>query len=130
LDIAGAYPPEAGLRLWQRTITLRRGQEIEIADVYELGKPAVEITLSLLTPCVVILKAPGQILLSGASLPDDRCAGGGVLTYDAGKFGFSAQEIAIGDARLNDVWGERLTRLAFTVRDPAQEDMWTFRVRA
>jgi hypothetical protein len=130
LDIAGAYPPEAGLKHWRRTITLYRGQEIEIVDHYELEEAAGEITLSLLTPCKVALEAPGQVALSESSLPDDRRSGSGVLTYDAGKFGFSTQEIAIGDARLGDVWGERLTRLVFTVRDPAQEDIWTFRVRA
>ncbi len=32
LDIAKAYPPEANLKQWQRTITLRRGREVQINE--------------------------------------------------------------------------------------------------
>ncbi|MBN1138250.1 MAG: heparinase II/III family protein [Anaerolineae bacterium] len=130
LDIAGAYPPEAKLESWRRTIALRRGQEVEIVDVYELEEPAAEISLSLLTPCTVCLGAPGQVILSEAPLPNERRAGGGVLSYDAERFALTTETIAISDDRLGGVWGEGLTRLVFTARNPAQQDTWTFRVRA
>ena len=53
LDIAGAYPKQANLKSWVRTIRLNRGKDIVITESYTLEKPAKEITLSLLTPCKV-----------------------------------------------------------------------------
>jgi hypothetical protein len=130
VDIAGAYLPEAGLKHWRREIVLRRGQKVEIVDRYELVEPASEITLSLLTPCVVALKAPGQVDLSQSPLPDGRCAGSGILLYDAERFALTTQEVAIGDERLGGVWGEGLTRLVFTAQIPAPQGTWTFQVCA
>ena len=53
LDIAGAYPPEANLERWQRTVTLQRQDAVEVTESYELSQPVEEITLSFLTPCAV-----------------------------------------------------------------------------
>jgi hypothetical protein len=50
LDIAGAYPKQANVKSWVRTIRLNRGQDIGITENYALDKPAKEITLTLLTP--------------------------------------------------------------------------------
>jgi hypothetical protein len=130
LDLAGAYPPEAKLKSWRRTITLHRGQDVEVVDGYELEEPADEITLSLLTPCTVRLAAPGQVVLSEAPLPDERRAGRGVLSYDAERFALTTEVISIADDRLGGVWGKELTRLVFAARNPAQQDTWTFRVQA
>ena len=44
MDIAGAYPPEAGLRSYRRTVTLTKGQGVEIEDVHD-GDRAAELTL-------------------------------------------------------------------------------------
>ncbi|MFN2155857.1 MAG: heparinase II/III family protein, partial [Anaerolineae bacterium] len=43
LDIAGAYPQEAGIKTWARTIDFQRGEQVEIVDLYELATPANEI---------------------------------------------------------------------------------------
>ena len=53
LDIAGAYPKQANVKSWVRTIRLNRGKDIAITENYTLDKPAKEITLTLLTPCKV-----------------------------------------------------------------------------
>jgi hypothetical protein len=130
LDIAGAYPPEAKLKSWRRTITLDRGREVVVVDDYILDEPAQQIVLGLLTPCNVGVGVPGQVILSSSSLPDGRSTGSGLLLYDADWFSLKTKEIAIEDQRLSAVWGSRLTRLAFTAQDPAQQGTWAFRVRA
>jgi hypothetical protein len=130
LDIAGAYPPEAKLARWKRTISLHYGQAVEIVDGYALSEAASEIVLSLLTPCEVEIETPGEIRLSEAALPGERRTGNGVVVYDAAKFVLATEEIAITDTRLGGVWGKRLTRLVFTVQNPTLEDGWTFGVRA
>ena len=130
LDIAAAYPPEAKIERWERTVTLHRGENVEIADTYALSKPAREIALSLLTPCDVELGTPGEIALSEAPLPGDRHAGQARVSYDAGRFIVSTEEVPITDTRLGGVWGTSLTRLVFRAMDPPQQDTWTVRVHA
>ena len=130
LDIAGAYPPEAMLESYQRTLTLRRGQAVEIVDRYTLFEPAEEIVLSVLTPCEVNLDTPGQVVLSAAPTTGGRWSGKGRVTYDADRFAAAAEEILIEDERLGSVWGERLTRVVFRAANPPQEGTWAFQIRA
>ncbi|MBL7200412.1 MAG: heparinase II/III family protein [Anaerolineae bacterium] len=129
LDIAGAYPPEAGLRSWRRTVTLRRGQAVEIRDAYDLHEPVGEITLSLMTPCEVDLGTPGEVLLSEAPILDERRSGAGRITYDADRLSVSAEEVAISDERMGAVWGSHLTRLVFRAENPPRQDTWVLTVR-
>ncbi|MBN1642140.1 MAG: heparinase II/III family protein [Anaerolineae bacterium] len=128
LDIAGAYPPEAKLAKWVRTITLQRGAHVEIADAYRLGAPAGEITLSLITPCQVDMSTRGQIVLSEAPLPGGRRTGEAVVTYDPQQFTVSVEEVPITDDRMGGVWGSSLSRIVFAAHQPALEGAWTFRV--
>jgi hypothetical protein len=130
LDIAAAYPAEAGIQSWRRSISLYYGKQIEITDAYRLAEGASEIVLSLLTPCRVSAEIPGQIVLSEASLPGGRLAGRGVVQYDASRFALTTEWVPIHDTRLGGVWGEGLTRLVFTAKGPAPEDTWAFRMRA
>jgi len=130
LDIAGAYPDEAKVERWQRSISFQYGREAEIVDSYALSEPAFEIVLSLLTPCKVDTTTAGRIVLSEAGLPDDRRTGSGSVVYDAAKFGLTTEWVAITDTRLGGVWGEGLTRLVFTARNPPLDDTFTFCVRA
>jgi hypothetical protein len=129
LDIAGAYPQEAGLQAWVRTIRLQRGDQVEIADRYALATPAEEIVLGLLTPATPHLREPGHISFTTSSLPDDRRSGTGHLVYDAGIFGVRIEELPITDERLGQVWGDRLSRIVFTAQRPAPEGGWTFQIR-
>jgi len=129
LDIAGAYPPEAGLESWVRSVVLRRGQEVEISDAYELNKPARELTLSVLTPCEVSTDVPGVISLTAASLPGGRVSGLATLRYDPEIFEVVSERVPIADQRLGGVWGTHLVRLLFTQRDPPREGMWTVTLR-
>jgi hypothetical protein len=130
LDIAGAYGPEAKIKRWKRTVTLHRGQDVEIVDDYELSAPADEIRLSLLTPCQVRLKAPGEVPLREAPLPDGRSAGAARIAYDPDKLTALTIEIAISDERLGEVWGNRLTRVVFVAHNPPQQGTLRFQITA
>jgi hypothetical protein len=126
LDIAGAYPPEAGINRWTRTIRLNRGQSVTVEDAYELDHPPLSLVMNLLTPCTVSLNTPGIIRLSSASLPDGRISGSGVVHYDGDRFTASIEPITISDTRMSRVWGERISRVLLTARQPQQQDTWTF----
>ena len=48
LDIAGAYPQEAQVNSWKRTVTLNRGKGVQVKDVIDLKK-AGSVTQHLMT---------------------------------------------------------------------------------
>ncbi len=127
MDIAAAWPPEAHIQTWQRTVALRRGQAVEVTDCYELSRPAGEIVLSLLTPCAVSLQS-GAAVLSEAEMVDGRVSGQGQVEWDAACFEVSTHEIAIHDARLLPVWGPCLTRIVFKAVHPPVQGQWTVRI--
>ncbi|HLU12277.1 MAG TPA: hypothetical protein VK003_21545, partial [Oceanobacillus sp.] len=129
LDIAGAYPPEAGLKRWVRTIRLVRGQSVMVEDDYELDHVPRSLVLSLLTPSHVSLANAGCISLSRADLPDGRVSASGEVLYDADKFSPSLEVIPITDSRMSSVWGEQLFRILLRVVDLKARDTWTLDIR-
>ncbi|MBZ0304020.1 MAG: heparinase II/III-family protein [Anaerolineae bacterium] len=128
LDIAGAYPPEAGLRTWRRTVRLERGQGITVEDAYALNSPPKTLTLSLLTPCAVDATAAGVLRLNPRAITEGRESGSATITYKASKFSAAVEPIIIDDIQLRGVWGEQLCRIVLTAVQPAQQDTWTLTI--
>jgi hypothetical protein len=128
LDLAGAYPPEAHLRTWMRTLTLERGKQVELIDAYEFTRVPAHLTLSLITPCTVELATPGTIRLVEAALAGGRVSGAGRIAYDPACFGVSVEEIPLADPRLSGAWGGRLARLLFNALRPGKQGQWLLRI--
>ncbi len=129
LDIAGAYPPEAGVKRWNRAVKLVPGTGVAVGDDYELTQPPHSLMLNLLTPCVVDLATPGTIQLSSRPLVHGRVAGNARVHYAAEKFSAAVEPIAITDAQLGNIWGAELYRIVLTANPPlAQEGTWTLHV--
>ncbi len=96
MDIAGAYPEEARVARYRRSVRLVKGEAIEIADHHDGERPA---TLSLMLSEEPVLSAGrivvgdlGEIALSGAGEP-------------------RVERITITDARLRQAWPERIFRI-------------------
>lgn len=128
LDIAEAYPEEAGINTWTRTVTLGRGTDITIADACDLKDISGDITFNLLTPCDVALQDDGQIALKTSELSDDRVTGAAQIHYDSDKLAASTEEINVEDRRLRGIWGSRLTRIVLKAKNPSQKDNWKLRI--
>src|SRR5690554_2719259 len=62
LDIAKAYPADAGINSWQRTVRLNRGKNVQVSDVISLSK-AQAITQHLMTCYPAEVKKPGELLI-------------------------------------------------------------------
>ena len=96
LEISGAYPEEAQLRSYRRTVSLLRGRHVEIVDTHDGDRPAVLSLMACVTPVItenrIDLADLGSILVDGA----------GEIEID---------EIEVNDARLRSAWPERLYRL-------------------
>lgn len=96
MDIAGAYPPEARVVHYRRSVRLIKGEGVEIADHHD-GERAAALSLMLseeptLSAGRIIVGDLGAIALSGA----------GELRIE---------RIAISDARLRQAWPERIFRV-------------------
>lgn len=103
MDVAGAYPLEAGLRSYRRSVVLNRGQGVEICDSYDGDLPA---TLSLMMVAEPVLTADGLRL---AGLADIRFEGALLPVIEP---------IFISDPRLRQSWPERLYRVLVPLAGP------------
>jgi hypothetical protein len=126
LDIAGAYPPEAGVDSWKREIRLDRGKEVRVSDSYKLNKPADSIMLTLMTPCAVEEAGAGRLVLSEPSAGES----GFKLTvsYDSNKLKPELENITVEDRRLKSVWGDQLTRIILRSGSPKTKDSLNLRI--
>jgi hypothetical protein len=119
MNIAKAYPPEAGIDSWKRTFRLVRG-EVGITDEYALRRAPKNITLTLMTPCEVSRPAPGTLALAKRA----------VVHYDAAVFQPAVEEIKLQDSKLRRSWGQRIFRITLRADSPPQRATWTLRITA
>jgi hypothetical protein len=132
LDIAGAYPAEAGVSTWHRKIEHRRGIGVFVEDDYVLSRPAGEIVLSLLTPSRVRLAGKRRMKLGHAPLPGGRTAAQGTMDAvfpEGATVTIHAEALTFDDMRLCASWGSRLERVVIRLEKPplAGKLLFTFR---
>ena len=121
LNLATAYPLEAGLERWNRRISVQRGNTsvIEIVDDFTLKQPTQAIMLTFMTPCEHDLSKDGTLLLRLTGGPEIGIA------YDPAILAASSERIAIHDERLRSVWGDHVYRILLTVNTSIQAAVWT-----
>ena len=94
-DLARAYPPEAGVQTYIRTVRLVRDQHVEIIDDHEGERDAVLSLLTVEEPRIagdtLILGGLGSIEIEGAGSP-------------------TIETIQIGDLRLRQSWPDIIHR--------------------
>jgi hypothetical protein len=107
-DIAGAYPPEAGIVSWKRSSRLdRAANAAEIRDSWELKQSGGRFELSLMTVCQVAQPRKGELVLSVGG-PNSQTIR---LLFDGTILTASVEEIRIEDKELREVWGEGIRRV-------------------
>ncbi|RPI23687.1 MAG: hypothetical protein EHM61_19125 [Acidobacteria bacterium] len=107
LDLVSAYPADAQIGKWSRTLTLFRGTGIELREDYQLTKWIAPFELNFMTTLWVTTGQPGTVLLAESASGKPIYA----VTYDPGKFEARAEEIPIQDSRLKGAWGDRVARI-------------------
>ena len=123
LDIAAAYPKQAGLKTWRRTLRLdRAANRIEVSDRYAATRAPREIAFTLMTPYKMSTPAAGVLALPVEGAKPVR------IEFDAALFQATQEEIKLTDRRLASAWGARLYRILLTAKQPGAERAWSVKI--
>jgi len=127
LDIAGAYPADAGITSWVRRVALHRTDTVEVEDRYEMDKPLDHLTFSWMTPCPARALPDGCVRLDQRELPKGLHTASGALRYDPSRLNAVVETVPVTDGRLGSVWGDTLYRILLTPR--ALDNVGSYAVR-
>ena len=127
LDMAGAWPAEAAVTSWVRTVHLERGRELRVVESFELKEVRGETTLNWITALAPRIEAPGRLLLP---LPAGQAAlhSAVTLTFEEDQLNVELEPVALDDERLERVWGKQVTRIVLHPKHPARKGTWTLRL--
>jgi hypothetical protein len=109
MDLADAYPKEAGVRFWKRKIAFL-GTAVELSESYALNKYTAPSKLSLITPLTV---TSGKDFLL---LKDKKTGKGLKLSFNGRQLEPTVETKALSDPSLAHSWGEQVYRIQFKVR--------------
>ena len=123
LDMVLAYPEEAKVQRWQRSLELNRAEGLVMTDSFRVEEVSGEFFQTLMTAFTVAQNSPGKVLLQSRTSDTPL-----QIQYDAAKFQLEIEEIAITDERLKQTWDHPLIRLKFMATAPQPEDEWTFQL--
>ncbi len=122
MDIAPAYPQQAGVKSWLRTVRLTRGKDAQVVDSFELKESPRQIIQSLITPCNIDSGKTGEIVLT-----DSRTGIRLMVYYDADKLAIETEAVNIDDDSLSEAWGPRMSRILLKSKSKSISDTWTLR---
>jgi hypothetical protein len=118
LDIAGAYPEEAAVKSWKRTVTVDR-KGMSVTEDYELTAQKAPTRLMLLTLAKPSLVKAGRIGLGPCE-----------LTYAPSQLEAQVEDISDRlDPLLREMWGPHMYRLVLTVKSQAAKGSITYQLR-
>jgi len=124
MDIAAAWPPEAGVKSWLRTVRLERDKEVRIIDSFELAEAHGETSLNLMTPRPVKVDGPGRLRME-LPVGNEAAHQAAVLQYPPERLEAELQTVPLDDGRLERVWGETLTRIILRPKSPVLNNSWS-----
>lgn len=126
LDISKAYPEQARVKSWKRTITLKRGNQVIINDRYRLDEAIKALQMNLMSWRKPELESEGKIRLTG---PEGISGLNPVyIQYDHNKFSVDFEAVPIEDKTLQSSWGNVVYRIVLTARQTPLKDEFSIRI--
>jgi hypothetical protein len=114
LDLAPAYPPEAGIARWRRAVRLDRGRgAVTVDDTWELTRDPGSVVLRLITAAEPRDSGDGRLIVPGA----DRDL---LVAYPPETLTASVERRLVNDQKLEATWGPAVWRITLTVRQPGR----------
>ena len=128
LDIHKAYPPEAGVNSWKRTIKLVRGKGVQVKDVTNLQQ-ARSVTQHLMTCYPAEILKPGELIIHYQ--PKDGNPIDFVVRYDPKQMQASVEKIKLENEEDRGIiakWGDVIHRINFEAITPKTKDTYAFEI--
>jgi hypothetical protein len=120
MNLATAYPSEAGIIRWTRSLTLDRiANRIRLNEDFQLQKK-VPVQLSFMTPCVPTQGPKGKVVFT----PGGQSSREVILDYDATLIIPVIERIDLTDDWLVQRWGKTIYRVLLTSIAPADGGKW------
>lgn len=110
LDIAGAYPAEAGVKQWQRTYRLA-SHALYIEDDFQLDNPTISNEQHFIVWGKTEIAHAGIIRIDGNGEAAE-------LSYNPSQLNATTETLEVKDPRLTRVWGNELTRIILKASTP------------
>jgi hypothetical protein len=125
MNLEKAYPPAAGLLSLRREIGYQRGPQsaIRVRDLFELKSRPANLLVPLYTALPAELVRPGLIAI--ACQPRRL-----LLEFDPATLSAQIEPVPLSDPSLRANWGDRLYRVAFTLKSDATAGEYGFRFSA
>ncbi len=128
LDIASAYPQEAGIKSWKRGIQLDRGKNVIIKDVTELQK-AESVIQHLMTCYPVDVNSKGEVAIHYQ--PQGEEPRDFIVKYNPKQMKASVEKIKLEseeDQGIIGRWGDVIHRINFETIVPKAKDTFLFEI--
>jgi len=121
-NIAEAYPKEAGVKSWIRTVTLdRKTDKITVEENFVLER-AVPVSLSVITPRLVTVNPAGSILLKLASGEGKPAS----LKFNAVQIDAKVETFPLEDMGLRMSWGPQIYRILLNSKQSVVNGKWIY----
>jgi hypothetical protein len=127
MDLAAAYPKEAGIKKWERSIQLDRSKEqILLSDNYQLENKLASLQQVFMTIADVDLTKPGVIVLKGNGNTQLE------LNYDAKQWTAASELTSTEGMEYNSFktkWdGKLVTRILLTAKTLKANGTHSFKI--
>lgn len=124
MDIGTAYPQEAGIRKWERTVRMGKNTGIFITDTFQMASGLKSLTQTFMTVNTVSMDEPGKIRF--------ETSGGQTtfMSYDDAMWTAKKEKMELTapeDQKLKATWdGKDIWRILLTSKSKASEGQFTF----
>ena len=128
LDIAEAYPADAGVNSWKRIVTLNRGKVVQVKDITNLQK-AVSVIQHMMTCYPVEITNPGEVTIHYRT--GDNKTIDFVVKYNARQMTAKVETIKLETEEDQGViakWGDTICRINFEATNPKLRDTYLFEI--
>ena len=129
LDIAGSYPPEAGINSWKRTFTMTRGKGVQVKDVSNLKK-AVSVVQHLMTCYPAEVTKPGEVTIHYQN--EEGKVIDFVVKYNPMQMTAYVEKVKLvteEDQGVIAKWGDVIHRINFEIVSPKLKDTYLFDIK-
>ncbi len=124
MNLATAYPSEAGVKRWMREVLLdRNAGVVRLTEEFELAK-SVPVALSFMTSRVPSEAGKGVFTLKSTKAGVKDVS----LKYDASSLRFTSEKIDLADEGMRRSWGPAVYRVQLRTVNDVSRERWMMEI--